>query len=66
MNYKNCPGYTEKEVLAELKSQNVAALYKIRKRAYCVLERTPIYVVTFDACFPPREVSIGFDLMQRQ
>ena len=60
IHYKNRPGYTEDELLSELNPQNVAALYNIRKRVSGVLERTPIYVVTFDACSLPKEVTIGW------
>ena len=60
IHYKNQPGYTDQEITNELKRQNVAEVYNIKKRESGILQRTNIYIVTFDACILPQDVTIGW------
>lgn len=60
IHYRNRPGYSDDDILSELKAQKVVTIYNIKRKISGTMEATPIYILTFDACQLPQEVTIGW------
>ena len=58
--YKNKPGCTEEDILSAVKDQNVSSIYNIKRRVLGIIDKTLIYMLTFDACILSLNVTIGW------
>ena len=58
--YRNKQRYSTEKLLDELNSQDVANIYRIKRRVNGVMEDTNIYILTFKQCSLPENVHIGW------
>ena len=60
IRYRNLPKYTDQNILKELEDQHVSDIYHITKKVNGINTSTNIYIVTFNACELPAEITIGW------
>ena len=59
--YRNRCNYTEVELLDELKEQNVSNVYRTTRKVAGETIPNNIYILTFESCSLPEEVTIGWN-----
>jgi len=60
IRYQNRPKFTEEVILEELRAFKAKEIYQLKKKENGVLVNMPLYIVTFDTCNLPQEVTIGW------
>ena len=58
IRYKNQPRYKTEEILDALKEQRVVELHRVNKKVGSETIPTSIYIVTFECCHLPQEITI--------